>query len=138
MYYASVTIYKACYTLFANMTNLGTKLFFRQIKYCWRKRDERVALHCSLFAVNFSCEKVLCVRWRDCYPNANPAYGVRRKTCSRNMANAFYRLFAVCRFFVVSPLFRCCLRIVYSGLKHFSVWFSFEFWEIFFLIYRKF
>ncbi len=32
------------------------------------------------------------------------------------MANAFYRLFAVRRFFVVSPLFRYCSRIVYSGL----------------------
>ncbi len=42
------------YTLFANMTNRATKLFFSQIKYCWRKRDERVAVHCSLFAVNFS------------------------------------------------------------------------------------
>ncbi len=38
----------------ANMTNRGTKLFFHQIKYCWRKRDERVAVHDSLFAVNFS------------------------------------------------------------------------------------
>ncbi len=107
----------------ANMTNRGIKLFFRRIKYCWRKRDEHVALHCSLFAVNFSCgrrfffdEKVLCVRRWDCYPDANPAYGVRRKTCSQNMANAFYRLFAVRRFFVVSPLFRCCSRIVYSRL----------------------
>ncbi len=44
----------ACYTLFANMTNRGTKLFFHWIKYCWRKQDERVAVHCSLFAVNFS------------------------------------------------------------------------------------
>ncbi len=47
-------ISEARYTLFANMTNRGTKLFFRQIKYCWQKRDERVAVHCSLFAVNFS------------------------------------------------------------------------------------
>ncbi len=45
---------QARYTLFANMTNRGTKLFFRQIKYCWRKRDKCVAVHCSLFAVNFS------------------------------------------------------------------------------------
>ncbi len=44
----------ARYTLFGNMTNRGTKLFFRLIKYCWRKRDERVAVHCSLFAVNSS------------------------------------------------------------------------------------
>ncbi len=29
------------------------KLFFRRINYCCRKRDERVAVHCSLFAVNF-------------------------------------------------------------------------------------
>ncbi len=105
------------------MTNRGTKLFFRRIKYCWRNWDERVAIHCSLFAVNFSMadnfffdEKVLCVRWWDCYLDANPVYGVWRKTCSQNMANAFYRLFAVRSFFVVSPLFRCCSRIVYSGL----------------------
>ncbi len=103
---------KARYTLFANMTNRGIKLFFRRIKYCWQKRDERVALHCSLFAINFSCsrrfffhEKVLCVRRWDCYPNANPAYGVQRKTCSRNMANAFYRLFAVRRFLSFRPYF---------------------------------
>ncbi len=64
------------------MTNRGTKLFFRRIKYCWRKRDERVAVHCSLFAVNFSMaddfffdKKVLCVCRRDRYPDANPAYG---------------------------------------------------------------
>ncbi len=105
------------------MTNRGTKLFFRWIKYCWRKRDERVAVNCSLFSVNFSAadnfflgEKVLWVcRW-DRYLDSNPAYGVWQKTCSRNMANAFYRLFAVRRFFAISPLFRCCSRIVYSGL----------------------
>ncbi len=92
----------AHYTLFANMTNRGTKLFFRRIKYCWRKRDERVAVHCSLFTVNFSAaddfffdEKVLCVCRRGRHPDANPAYGVWWKTCSRNMANTFYRLFAV-------------------------------------------
>ncbi len=44
---------KARYTLFVNITNRGTKLFFRRIKYCWRKQDERVAVHCSLFAINF-------------------------------------------------------------------------------------
>ncbi len=32
---------------------IGAKLFFRRIKYCWQKRDERVAVHCSLFAINF-------------------------------------------------------------------------------------
>ncbi len=64
----------------------------------------------------FFDEKVLCVRRRDCYLDANPVYGVWRKTCSRNMANTFYRLFAVRRFFAVSPLFRCCSQIVYSGL----------------------
>ncbi len=129
------------------MTNRGTKLFFRRIKYCRQKRDERVAIHCSLFVVNFSAaddfffdKKVLRVCRRDHYLNANSAYGIRRKTCLqnmanafyrlfavcrffavktclRNMANAFYRLFAVCRFFAILPLFRCCLRIVYSGLK---------------------
>ncbi len=107
------------------MTNRGTKLFFRRIKYCWRKRDERVAVHCSLFAVNFSTvddfffgEKVLCVCRGDRYLDANPAYGIWQKTCSRNMANAFYRLFAVRCFFVISPLFCCCSRIVYSGLHY--------------------
>ncbi len=33
------------------------------------------------------------------------------------MANAFYTLFAVRCFFVILPLFRCCLQIVYSGLN---------------------
>ncbi len=33
------------------------KLFFRRMKYCWQKRDERVAVHCSLFAVNFCAMK---------------------------------------------------------------------------------
>ncbi len=120
---------KACYTLFTNMTNRGTKLFFHQIKYCWWKPDERVAVHCSLFAVNFSVaddfffgEKVLCVRWWDCYPSANPAYNVRWKTCLQNIANAFYRLFAIHRFFIGSPLFRCCLGIVYSGLNDCRLW----------------
>ncbi len=84
----------ARYTPFANITNRRTKLFFRQIKYCRRKRDERVAVHCSLFDFFFD-EKVLCVRRRDRYPDANPAYGVRQKTCSWNMANTFYRLFAI-------------------------------------------
>ncbi len=49
--------FKARYTLFVNMSKhdkWGTKLFFRRIKYCWQKRDECVAVHCSLFAVNFS------------------------------------------------------------------------------------
>ncbi len=32
------------------------------------------------------------------------------------MANTFYTLFAVHRFFVISPLFCCCSRIVYSEL----------------------
>ncbi len=105
----------------------GQNYFFAKLKYGGRKRDECVAVHCSLFALNFSAaddfffdEKVLCVRRRDRYPDANPAYGVRQKTCLRNMANTFYRLFAVHRFFVVSPLFRFCLRIVYSGLEQFA------------------
>ncbi len=117
-----------CYTLFANMTNRGTKLFLRRIKYCWRKRGERVAVHCSLFAVNFSAandffvdEKVLCVLWQDHYSDANPAYGVRRKTCLQNIVNAFYRLFTVRRFFVILPVFRCCSRIVYNGLNQRSL-----------------
>ncbi len=106
----------------------GTKFFFHRIKYCWRKRDERVAVHCSLFTVNFRMpddfffnEKILCVCQRDCYPDTNPVYSVRRKTCLQNMANTFYTLFAVRRrFFVISPLFRCCWQIVYSWLKGFS------------------
>ncbi len=96
----------------ANMTSRGTKLFFRRIKYCWQKWDERVAVYCSLFAVNFSAadyfffdEKVLCVCRRDCYPDANLAYSVRRKTCLWNMVNAFYRLFAVRRFLSFHPYF---------------------------------
>ncbi len=64
----------------------------------------------------FFDKKVLCVRRGDRYPNANPAYSVWWKTCLRNMANAFYRLFAVSSFLVVWPLFRYCSRIVYSGL----------------------
>ncbi len=42
-------------------------------------------------------EKILCVRRRDHYLAANPAYrySVLRKTCSQNMMNAFYTLFAV-------------------------------------------
>ncbi len=37
------------------------------------------------------------------------------------MANAFYTLFAVCCLFVISPLFRCCSRIVYSRLYSYSL-----------------
>ncbi len=82
---------------------------------------------CTLFVVYcqfsrsrwffFFNEKILCIRRRDCYPDANPAYSVWWKTWLQNMVNVFYTLFTVHRFFVVSPLFRCCLQIVYSGLK---------------------
>ncbi len=126
------------------------KLLFYRMKYCWRKRDERVAVHCSLFAVNFrarrfffSAKKILCVCRRDRYPDANPAYSVRQKTCSQNMANAFYTLFAVHRFFVISPLFCCCAQIVYRlkvliykvhpvGLPIVVIQYSdlFEFWSL--------
>ncbi len=81
---------------------------------------------CLLFAVDsltaddFFYEKILCVHRRERYPDANPTYSVRRETCPQNMANAFYTLFAVHRFFVVSPLFRCCLQIVYSGLNGYT------------------
>ncbi len=44
------------------------------------------------------------------------AYG--NKICSRNMAYPYYTLLAVRLFFVISPLFRSCSQIVYSGLKH--------------------
>ncbi len=74
---------------------------------------------CCQFSHNrqfFFDEKILCVRRWDRYLDANPAYSVHQKTCSRNMANAFYTLFVVCRFFVVLPLFCCCSRIVYSRL----------------------
>ncbi len=93
---------------------IGDEIIFSQIKYCWRKRGERVAVHYPLLRDRrfFFDKKILCVCRRDCYPDANPAYSV----WLRNMANAFYTLFAVHRFFVISPLFRCCLRIVYSGL----------------------
>ncbi len=80
-------------------------------------RDERVAVHCSLFAVNFSMaddfffdEKVLCVRPRDRYLDANPAYGEKplRETWQTPFID--YSPYVVFRrFFVVSPLFRCCL-----------------------------
>ncbi len=46
----------------------------------------------------------------------NPANSVRWKTCLQNMANTYYTLFALSHFFIISPLFRRCLRIVYSGL----------------------
>ncbi len=169
------------------MTNRGRNYFFCRIKYCWQKRDERVALsplhtirHClrtvtklfceknyvsrkvtkkflwfssknrllwrthfakkfsakcsiirritlyTLFAIHTDfvrsflfrpCSRIVC-RALHCslFADANPAYGVRRKTCSQNTANAFYTLFAVCRFFVGSPLFRSCSWIVYSPL----------------------
>ncbi len=81
-------------------------------------------VHCSLSilaaADDFFSMKKFCVRRGDRYPDANPAYSVRQNTCLRNMANSFYRLFAVRRFFVCSPLFRYCLRIVYSGLYDYS------------------
>ncbi len=81
---------------------------------------------CTLFVVRhqfshgrqfFFDEKILCFCRLDCYPDANCAYSVWQKTCLQNMANAFYTLFAIRRFFVVSPLFCCCSRIVYSGLE---------------------
>ncbi len=99
------------------LNNWGDNVWQQQCchKYCWRKRDECVAVHCSLFAINFRAAD-LCVHWRDRYPDANPAYSIRRKTCSWNMANTFYTLFAVRRFFIVSSLLRCCSQIVYNRL----------------------
>ncbi len=100
-----------------------TKAFVRCL-FAMCVRALRRTYCCTLFVVRhqFSCgrrfffdKKILCGRQRDCYPNANPAYSVRRKTCLRNMANTFYTLFAARHFFVVSPLFRCCSQIVYSG-----------------------
>ncbi len=90
----------------------------------WRIRDEiifsshkillaktRWTCGCTLFVVHhqfsrgrrfFFDEKILCVcRW-DRYPDAYPAYSIRQKTCSQNMANAFYTLFTVRRFFLVA------------------------------------
>ncbi len=89
----------------------------------YSQTGESAAIHCSLFAINFRTnifatgstneflffdEKLLC---GDHYLDANPANGVWRKTCSRNMANTYYTLFAV------RPLFHCS-RIVYGGLNN--------------------
>ncbi len=69
---------------------------------------------CTLFIVRhlFSCggwfffdEKILSVRRQDRYPDANPAYSVRQKTCLRNIVNAFYTLFTVRCFAPISLLF---------------------------------
>ncbi len=84
----------------------------------------------------FFDKKILCVHKRDRYLDANPAYSVRQKTCSRNMANTFYTLLAVRRFFVVSPLFRCCLRIVYNGLMGHSFGFASVLYTSFSFVYR--
>ncbi len=65
----------------------------------------------------FFDEKLLCVRRRDGYLDANPANSVQRKTCLQNMVNTYYTLFAVHSYFVTSSLFRHCLRIEYSGLN---------------------
>ncbi len=101
----------------------GDKIIFSPNKILAKTRQ---TCCCTLFVVRhqrgrrfFLTKKILCVRWRDCYPNANLAYSIRQKTCLRNMANAFYTLFAVLRFFVISSLFRCYLRIVYSGQDDF-------------------
>ncbi len=69
-----------------------TKLFFRRIKYIVGENETNVLLYTVRF---FFDKKLLCVRRRDCYPDANPVYSVWRKTCSRNIANTFYTLFAV-------------------------------------------
>ncbi len=82
---------------------------------------------CTLFVVRqqfsrgrrffFGWKNTLCSSTRP-LPDANPAYRVRQKNCSWNMANAFYTLFAICCFFIVLPLFHWCLWIVYRGLKN--------------------
>ncbi len=103
---------------------IGDKIIFSSNKILLAKM--RRTCCCTLFVVRhqfshgrrfFFYKKILCVRRRDRYPDANPAYSVRWKTCSGNMANAFYTLLAVRCFFVVSPLFCCCSRIVYSRLE---------------------
>ncbi len=66
--------------------------------------------------ISFFDKKFLCVRQIDYYSNANPANSLRRKTC----ANTYCGLFALCPYFVILPLFRRCLRIVYSGLQDYS------------------
>ncbi len=109
---------------YSQTSRIGDEIIFLPNKILLAKA--RRTCCCTLFVVRcqfsrgrrfFFDKKIHCVPRRDRYPNANPAYSVQRKTCSRNMANTFYTLFAVRRFFVVSPLFRCCSRIVYSGLK---------------------
>ncbi len=103
---------------------IGDEIIFSPNKILFAKT--RRTCCCTLFVVRrqfshqrrfFFDEKILCVCQRDCYPDANPAYSVWQKTCLRNMANAFYTLFAVHHFFIISPLFCCCSQIVYSGLK---------------------
>ncbi len=103
---------------------IGNKIIFSSNKILLAKMRQMCC--CTLFVVRrqflrggqfFFNEKICCVHRQDRYPDANPVYSVRWKTCSRNMANAFYTLFVVRHFFVVSPLFRCCLQIVYSRLQ---------------------
>ncbi len=92
------------------------------MKYCYRKRDERVAVHCSLFAVNFSVVD-------DFFFDENYFVFVDETTTPTQILRTVYSkkpvcetwqtpfiLFAVRRFFVISPLFRCCSQIVYNGL----------------------
>ncbi len=56
----------------------------------------------------FFHEKLLYVPRRDCYLKANLANSLWRKTCSQNMVRTYYTLFAVCPYFIISSLFRCC------------------------------
>ncbi len=70
--------------------------------------------YCTLFVVRcqfshehirhweflFFNKKFLCVRRSDRYLDANPANSIRWKTCLQNIANTYYILFAVCRFFI--------------------------------------
>ncbi len=80
---------KARYTLFVNMTNRGTKLFFHRIKYCWWKRDECVAVHCSLFAVNFSAADNFFFRWKS-FLCLSKRPLPRRKSCVRRTAKNLF------------------------------------------------
>ncbi len=124
-----------------SLTSNGMKCFKPAIHYSqiWRIEDETIfSLNKILFAKTgrtcyytpfvvhhqFSCEhirswnffwrKTLRVCWRDPHLNVNPANSIRWKSCLRNMAYTYYKLFAVRHFFIISPLFRHCSWIVYA------------------------
>ncbi len=81
----------------------GTKSFFAKQNIL---REKGANVYYTPFVVRrqFECEhirhweflffdeKLLCVCWRDCYLNANPANSEWQKTCLQNMVNNYYIL----------------------------------------------